>query len=189
MPLIETVLGQPEVFTLYLPFLLVFALFYALLVKTKVFGKGGNVNKINALVALIAALYVAVFSPFAASISIFFATLFAQASVGLVALLIFVMFVGLLLGPFVTSEEGWDKLGKRAIPLLVIAAFLFTLWLFFSSAATATWFEELAPPTFGLTGEDVALIVLVIITLVILYWLVSSGPAAEEFEWTLKPKR
>jgi hypothetical protein len=177
MPLIETVLGQPEVFTLYLPFLLVFALFYALLVKTKVFGKNGNVNKINALVALIAALYVAVFSPFAASISMFFASLFAQASVGLVTLLIFIMVVGLLLGPFVTSEKGWEKLGKKAIPLLVIMAFLFTLGLFFSSAETASWFGTVVPPNLGLTGEDMALIVLIVITLIILYWLVSgAGP-------------
>lgn len=175
MPLIETIIDQPVVFTLYLPFLLVFALFYALLVKTRVFGKGGNVNKVNALVALIAALYVVIFSPLAASISMFFASMFAQASIGLVTLLVFVMVIGLLLGPFITTEKGWERLGKKAIPLLVIMAFLFTLGLFFSSAQTASWFGVVVPPDLGLTGEDVALIVLIVITLVILYWLVSGA--------------
>jgi Mn2+/Fe2+ NRAMP family transporter len=173
MAIIETLLTNAQVFTLYLPFLFVFAIFYALLVKTKVFGQGGQANKLNAIVALIAAAYVALFSPLAGSISMFFASMFALGSVGLVTLLIFIMVVGLLMGPFVTTQEGWEKLGKKFIPLIVIVAFLFALGLFFSSASMADWFGGTVAPSFGIdiSGEDIALIVLIVITIIILYWL------------------
>ena len=188
MSLIEGLVSNVDIYYLYLPFLFVFAVFYALLTKTQVFGKGDKVNKINALVALIASAYVVVFSPLSASVSIFFAQMFTMGSIGIVTLLIFVMIVGLLLGPFVTSQEGWEKLGKRALPLLVIVAFLVTMGLFFSSAQTASWFGQVVAPSFGISGEDMALIALIVITLIVLYWLVSGGPAAEDFEWALKPK-
>ena len=176
MSLIAGLLSSADVYALYLPFIFVFAVFYALLAKTQVFGKGGNVNKINAVVAIIASLYVAVFSPMAASISVFFASMFAMGSVGIVTLLIFVMVVGLLLGPFVTTQEGWAKLGKKIVPILVLLAFLFTLGLFFSSAAMASWFGGVVAPSFGigLSGEDMALIVLIVITIIVLYWLTAG---------------
>ena len=177
MGLITGLLTSADVYALYLPFLFVFAVFYALLAKTQVFGKGGNVNKINAVVAIIIALYVVIFSPLAGSISVFFASMFAMGSIGIVTLLIFIMVVGLLLGPFVTTREGWEKLGKKVVPLLVIGAFLFALGLFFSSAALANWFGGVVAPAFGipgLTGEDIALIVLIVITIIILYWLTAG---------------
>lgn len=182
MAIIETILANGAVFTLYLPFLFVFAVFYALLVKTKVFGEGGNANKINAVVAIIAAIYVALFSPLAGSISMFFASMFAYASVGLVTLLIFIMVVGLLLGPFVSTQEGWEKLGKKFIPLIILVAFLFALGLFFSSASMAGFIGNIFGGVggtinlvgFTLTAEDMALIVLVIITIIVLYWLTSG---------------
>jgi hypothetical protein len=176
MALIETLLSNTDIYALYLPFLFVFAVFYALLVKTQVFGKGSSVNKINAIVALIASLYAVIFSPLAGTISVFFASMFALGSVALVTLLVFVMIVGLLLGPFVTGEEGWKSLGKKMIPILILMAFLFTLGLFFSSAAMASWFGGVVGPNFGigLSGEDMALIALIVITIIILYWLVSG---------------
>ena len=176
MALIDALMSSADVYALYLPFLFVFAVFYALLVKTKVFGKGASVNRINAIVALIISLYVVIFSPFAASISVFFASMFAMGAISIVTLLMFVMLVGLLLGPFVSSEEGWQKLGKRMLPILVIVAFLFTLGLFFSSAAMASWFGDVVAPGFGfgLSGEDLALIALIVITIIILYWLTAG---------------
>jgi len=176
MSLIAGLLSSAEIYTLYLPFLFVFAVFYALLVKTKVFGEGGNTNKMNALVAIIAAVYVVIASPLAGSISVFFASMFAMGSVALVTLLIFIMIIGLLLGPFVTTREGWEKLGKKFIPLIVIVAFLFAIGLFFSSAEMASWFGGTVAPSFGigLSGEDIALIVLIVITIIILYWLTSG---------------
>jgi hypothetical protein len=167
-------------FAIYLPFLLIFAIFYALLAKTQVFGKEGKANKINAIVALIIAAYVAIFSPFAGTISVFFAAFFAQASVGLVVLLVFIMVVGLLLGPFVSTQEGWEKLGKKFIPIIVVVAFLFAIGLFLSSAGFSGIIEQFFGGAtggiggFGLSGEDIALIVLIVITIAILFWLVGS---------------
>jgi hypothetical protein len=176
MALIDALISNVDVYALYLPFLFVFAVFYALLVKTKVFGSGAYVNRINAIVALIISLYVVIFSPFAPQISVFFASMFAMGAISIVTLLMFVMLVGLLLGPFVTKEEGWQKLGKKMLPILVIVAFLFTIGLFFSSAAMASWFGDVVAPSFGigLSGEDVALIALIVITVIILYWLTAG---------------
>jgi len=182
MALIDALMSSADVYALYLPFLFVFAVFYALLVKTKVFGKGAYTNRINAIVALIISLYVVIFSPFAPQISVFFASMFAMGAISIVTLLMFVMLVGLLLGPFVTSEAGWQKLGKKMLPILIIVAFLFTLGLFFSSAAMASWFGDVVAPSFGigLSGEDLALIVLVVITIIILYWLTSGEEGIKE---------
>jgi hypothetical protein len=182
MGLISGLLTSADIYALYLPFLFVFAIFYALLVKTQVFGKGAYVNRINAIVALIIALYVVIFSPLASSISLFFASMFAMGSVGIVTLLIFIMVVGLLLGPFVTTPEGWKQLGKKMLPILVLVAFLFSLGLFFSSAAMANWFGGVVAPSFGvgITGEDMALIALIVITLIILYWLTSGEEGIKE---------
>ena len=176
MALLESLLSNTDIYALYLPFIFVFAIFYALLVKTKVFGTGKSTNKINAIVALIISLYVVIFSPLSGTISVFFASMFALGSMGIVTLLIFIMVVGLLLGPFVTSEEGWEKLSKKALPLVVIVAFLFALGIFFSSTAMTDWFGGSIAPNFGfgLSGEDMALIALVVVTLIILYWLVSG---------------
>lgn len=175
MVLVEALAGG--LFAVYLPFLLVFAIFYALLVKTKVFGSGGNANKINALVALIISLYVTVFSPFAPQISIFFATYFTGATIGIVVLMVFIMVVGLLLGPFVTTQEGWAQLGKKFIPLIVIIAFLFALGLFFGTEGVTQMFGDIFGTTGGIggiSGDDIALIVIIIVTIVVLYWLTSG---------------
>jgi hypothetical protein len=183
MSIIAGLLSNADIYALYLPFLFVFAVFYALLVKTKVFGKGASVNRINAIVALIISLYVVVFSPFAAQISVFFASMFALGSISIVTLLMFVMITGLLLGPFVTTEEKWAQLGKKMIPILLILAFLFTIGLFFSSAAMASWFGDVVAPGFGipgLSGEDMALIALIVLTIIILYWLTSGEEGIKE---------
>jgi hypothetical protein len=188
MALIAGLLTSASIFELYLPFLFVFAVFYALLVKTKVFGKGSYANRINAIVAIIIGLYVVVFSPLGPTISMFFADMFALGSIGIVTLLIFVMVVGLLLGPFVTTEEGWNKLGKKMLPILVLLAFLFALGLFFSSATMSGLLGNAFGGVGGtinfigieLTGEDIALIVLIVITIIILYWLTSGEEGIKE---------
>lgn len=180
------VLKQSGVFEVYLPFLLTFSIFYGLLKKMNLFGE--NSNKITTVVAGVAAAYVMIFSPAAIPISQFFATFFTQASVALVVLLVFIMVVGLLLSaPFL--EPKGINLGKLA-PWVVLVALLIIIGMFFSSGGAAL-FARVLPPGIKISGQDIALVILVLLTVGAIALLASGGGIGERSEssprWRLTP--
>lgn len=176
LPHLISILRQQGVFEIYLPFLLTFAIFYGLLRKMNIFGEGPTANKINALISGIGAAYVMIFSPVAVPISQFFATFFTQASVGMVVLLVAIMLVGLFLSaPFITPKQ--INLGKLA-PWAVLAGFLIVLAMFVSSGGVKL-FSQFIPPGVNISGEDIALIFLVLVTIGIIAFLVSGGEGRE----------
>ena len=164
LPGIISSLQQQGIFEIYLPFLLTFSIFYALIRKTGVFGdyRGASI-----IIAGVAASYVIVFSPAAIPIGQFFATFFAQASVGLVTLLVFIMVIGLLAGPLFEKADLDEKL-KAAAPWIIGVGFLVVLGMFISSGGVSL-FTQISPPGLGLpglglSGEDIAIIVLILVT-------------------------
>jgi len=178
MSLLESMIVNLQgqgIFDLYLPFLLTFAIFFALLEKSKVFGD--NQSKINALVAFIAGFYVMFYSPAGIEIGQFFAMFFAETSVALVTLLVFLMIIGLLMGPFLQDAEGWKKLSGKAIPIVVILGLLLTFGMFTSSGGIDLFSRGLGGGSLGLnlTSEDITLIILVVVTLFAIWWLVGGG--------------
>ena len=164
-----TLMQQAGVFHFYLPFVLVFAIFYGLLTKSNVFGKDALAKRLNAIIALIAALYVVGFTPVGVqliSFADYIGILFTDAAVVIVTLLVFLMIVWMLVP---VKTEGWQ--GWSAI-LLIIAG-LIALWLFFAAGGANIFgiFGGISAGGLNISGQDIAIIVLIIITVAVIYWL------------------
>ena len=158
-------------FEFYLPFLLIFSLFYGLLQKSKIFGPEGG--RVNVIVSLVAALYILIFSPYSIEISTFFANFFGTTSMVIITLVVGMMIVGLLVGPMWT-KEGWDKVWKHAAGGIVLVGFLIALAIFWGSGGFELFGQAI--PGFGLiTFEDVILIFLIIVTAVALWFMTKGG--------------
>ncbi len=180
-------LQSQGIFELYLPFLLTFAIFFALLEKSKVFGP--NAGKINALIAFIAGFYIMIYSPLGVSIGSFFAMFFAETSVLLVTLLVFLMIISLLMGPFLSTEKGWEDLGKKVVPIVVIIGLLLAFGIFGHSGGIDLFTRSFGG-SFGFLGnwssDDIILVILLVGTIVVIAWLVGGGGAPKLEDLKLK---
>ena len=165
----------------YLPFLLLFAILFALLAKTKIFEN----NRINALLALIISLYIVAFSPVSGSIGLWFSQMFAALGVTLVSIIVFFLVVGLMVAPWWGQLTGAKaKWWKVLIPLGIIIAFLIVTGNAFSGVGPG---GAITIP--GVSSADLLFIALVIITLVILWYLVGGKSEATPSRWSLLPER
>jgi len=111
----NTILSHPIFVETILPFLLVFSIVFAVLQKSKIFGK--NKKQVDAIVALVAGLLVISFGQAVGII--------LQLTVFLAVALVIILVILLLLGSF--SEEGnlfGDVLNKPVKIILTIAAIL-----------------------------------------------------------------
>lgn len=97
------------VFDIILPFLLIFALVFAILEKSKVLGQNKG---IYAIVALAIAFF-AISNPMLTG---FFAILFANAGVGFAVLLVVILFIGM----FMRDEKGGGWLGVGGLFAVLI---------------------------------------------------------------------
>jgi hypothetical protein len=171
---IISMLGEQAVFAVYLPFLLLFSIFYALLTKTGIFGKssGEGSTRVNVTIAFIMALYVAAYSPASGAIAMWFASLFSTLGVSLVSILAVLLIVVMILSPW------WDKLAeddvfkgawKSFAVLAIVIGFLVLLGSIYGISVPG---GQVQIP--GLTSQDITFLILVIITLLIL-WYITSG--------------
>lgn len=164
-----TLIQQAGVFHFYLPFVLVFAIFYGLLTKSKVFGDDKLARRLNAIISLIAALYVIGFTPIGPqliSFADYLAVLFTDAAVVIVTLLVFLMILFMLIPT--TKQEGL----KGWWNILIIVAAVIALALFFNAGGGAIFgiFGGIGGGL-GISGQDIAILVLVLITVFVIYWL------------------
>lgn len=170
-----TLLQNAGVFHFYLPFVLVFAIFYGLLTKSNVFGKDALSKRLNAIIALIAALYVVGFTPVGVQLINFadyIGTLFTDAAVVIVTLLVFLMIVFMLVPVKEAGLKKWWNI------LLLIAA-LIAIWLFFS-AGGGSIFGIFGGFGLNISGQDIAIIVLILITVFVIYWLTKGEGKGEQ---------
>jgi hypothetical protein len=164
----------------YLPFLLLFAILFALLVKTKLFDN----NRINALLAIIISLYVVAFSPVSGGIGIWFGQIFAQLGVTLVSIIVLFLVVGLMVAPWyekITSDTKWWKI---LVPLAIVVGFLIVTSNTFSGVGLS---GTITIP--GLSTADILFIALVIITLIVLWYLIGGSGKGKPSRWSLLPER
>jgi hypothetical protein len=168
---------QAGVFHFYLPFVLVFAIFYGLLTKSKVFGDDKLSKRLNAIISLIAALYVIGFTPIGTqliSFADYLAVLFTDAAVVIVTLLVFLMILFMLIPTKTQNLGGWWN-------ILIIIAALIALALFFNAGGGAIFgiFSGIGGGL-GISGQDIAIIVLVLITVFVIYWLTKGEKEGEK---------
>lgn len=178
-------LASVGIFELYLPFLLLFSIFFAILEKTKIFAfdKDKLNTKVDVILAFIISLYIIAFSPIAGVIGLWFGTLFAAVGATLVALIIFFLVVGLMVSPWwgdVLESKSW----KWLIPIGVIIAFLIVLGSTFGGVLGGTGGTISIP---GLTSQDIVFLTLVVITILIIYWMIRAPGKNKEGKWFLKP--
>jgi len=176
------------IFEFFLPFILMFAIFYGLLAKTKIFGDPGSkpARTINLVIALAAAAYIMVFTPAGVTVSTFLSTLFGQWMVLVLGLLAFLMVFYLMMN-ILKPEATWDWT-KWGWAILLIAVVL--MGGVFISSGGASIFPGIRTPisiNFGAMDPGIlAIIIVVILTGLVIYFLASSdGGGKGGGDWKL----
>ena len=187
------------VFEFYLPFVIIFAIFWAILTKVKLFGDPFDTDKkkarmakgINLIISLGASLYIMANTTLGFSFAMFLSGLFGGAFTVIMTIIAFtsVLFVAYAIStgkdPFAgkTLEKGWKYLAA----FVVLAAIIFALAVYMSSAGTVIFpglnipglelpsFPTIVAPSIGLTTSDLAIIFLVVITGLIIFYVTWGG--------------
>lgn len=158
------------IFEFYLPFLILFSIFYGLLNKSKIFGdpkEVGSAKAVNAILSLAVAFYIMSFTFIGTafiSLTQFFSTFFTQTAVILVTLIVFVMIVFLLAGGGV-KEQDITRIGTY----IVVGGGLLALGIFISSGGTNIF--PGGTSNLFISTQDLAIIALLVITGLVIYWL------------------
>jgi len=185
------------VFDFYLPFIITFAIFWALLTKVKLFGdpfateagkkKQAKVSRaVNLIISLAASLYIMANTGLGVSFAMFLSGLFGGTFMVVMTIIAFVSVVYIA----ATIAKGGDPFkveeGRNIWPFIatftIIGAILFALSVYISSGGAAFFpglvlpgFEvpsipTLLLPSINLTSSDLAIIFLVVLTgLIVLY--------------------
>ena len=168
---------QTGIFSFYLPFVLMFAIFYGLLTKSRIFGdpKDKTVKRINAFVSLIASLFVLAFTPLvdlAAFLSAFFGQLF----------MILVSILGFLIVAFMLiPAEDWEKNRGKYLKILAPICAIIALAVFLTSSGLS-FFPTLQPasmPRISISSEDL-LTILMILGVIFVIWFVTREEKKEK---------
>jgi len=169
------------VFELYLPFVILFAILYGLLNKSKIFGEGKQAKNLNLIISLASALFILAYTPVGITMTQFFATYFAGMSVILITLIAFGMFAAILL-PIIgidTEKKDWGK--QLAAPFVIIAG-LIAFGLYLSSGGTLIIPGiDLGVSGIGISSSDFAIILLFGLTGLAIWWMTKEkeGPITE----------
>ena len=190
-------------FEFYLPFVLMFAIFYGLLSKSKIFGdedKERRVRNINVVISIVAALFVMV-SPVGVSLTTFFGTFFTQTMVVLTTMLCFVLIFYMIIPHASVGEVMKEPL--KYVKYLVPFALLAVLAIFFGSGGPEIFGIKIGGvggiglPGISLSSQDIVTIGMILIfALIVLYMTRGEGGkdkeddsgAPEGYEWKLAKK-
>lgn len=155
------------VFRVLMPFLLIFAIIYAVLLKTKVLGKEDNsvTKTTSAIVALAISFFVIASTPVVDALN----KLIPQAAFLIVVVVLFLM-VLVMLGVNLESESGGLTKWAGIIALVVVILFLGMMGLILGPAVPSLFgFSQFLLGTFAIdmTAETAALVVALIIFVVL----------------------
>lgn len=192
------------IFEFYLPFVIMFAIFWAILTKIKLFGdpypaaedkkdkQARMARGINLIISLGASLYIMANTTIGISFATFLSALFGGTFMVILTIIAFVSVVYVATSVAAGGEPFKAKWGTRNIwwfiaALTVIGAIVFALSVYISSSGTAIFpgfvlpgFEVPSVPTItlpsiGLSSSDLAIIFLVVITGLIIFYVTREG--------------
>lgn len=173
------------IFDYYLPFVLSFAIFYGLLEKSKIFGdssKDKKVRNINVIIAFSASLMILVFTPLSALVT-FLGTMFTQTFVAIATMLAFILIFYMLVPP---SKEGEKSIFEKYAKHIAVIAAVIVIAIFISSGGFGIFpglpsiaIGSPGTPNFALSTEIQLIIVLIIVTAVII-WFLTKGEKGEK---------
>jgi hypothetical protein len=173
------------IFQFYLPFVIMFAIVYGLLRKSKIFGDPQDAKAINMIIALAASLFIMIY-PTTGTVIIgladFLSNFFAGTLMIVVTMIAFLIMMYIVVGGL-TQGEGpkfdvgtaakWTALG---VGILVIGTFIASGGLAAFPGLAFGNIISIPTPFFGfLTIQDMAIVVIVVITGVVIYWLSRGG--------------
>lgn len=161
------------IFDFFIPFIIMFAIFYGLLYKTKIFGdptKEKASRTISMVIALSAASYIMIFTPAGVTISGFLSAYFSKTLVVVLALL-GVLIVFYLLMNILKPEAQWDlsKFGWAALLIAVVLG----IGIFVSSGGAGI-FPGISSINIGIDSGTLAVIVVIVLTALVIWYLISG---------------
>ncbi len=187
--IVDLITGAKEfgIFEFFLPFILMFAIFYGLLIKTKIFGSGEDKQPtrfsktISMVISLVAAAYIMIYNPVGMGITLttFFSNLFGQTLVAIMSLLSFLIVLYLMMNVLQPGAK-WDWMKWGWIVLIV--AVVFGVGVFLSSGGAAIFPGISIPFSINFGNVDpgtVAVIVVIVLTGVVIYFLASGEGGGE----------
>jgi uncharacterized membrane protein len=169
------------IFSMYLPFILTFALIYGLLNKSKILGEGRPAKALNAIIGFSIAFYVIAFTSAGITIATFFSSFFTQTT-ALIVTVISMVLVLTAMAPLWGGDVGKSPVLKMGsyVGLIVVAIML---WSFSSSGGTTIFGIGIpggaAGLGFGLSNQDIVIIAFIVVTIGIIY-LVTREEESEE---------
>jgi hypothetical protein len=163
------------IFDFFLPFILMFAIFYGLLAKTKIFGNSNEkpARIVNLVISLGVAAYILIFTPAGTTISSFMANFFGQTMIAIFSLLAFIMVLYLVMN-ILKPGASWDWT-KWAWAALIVTAIL--VGGAFISSGGGMVFPGLKLPysfDFGMNSGLLALLIVIALTALVIYFLSKS---------------
>ncbi len=161
---------QIGIFDFFLPFLLVFAVFYGLLVRSGVFGNDQGNRTISVVIALAAAGFMMVYTPIGFTFSQFLTQFVANSLVAILTTIVVLVLVTMFMNSGVFGKAGETFPLQKYMGFVVIIIVLVSLGIFLQSGGA-----RIFP---GLTGINLPvdwLLIAAVILVGIIGWLFVRG--------------
>lgn len=186
------------VFEFYLPFLIMFALFYGLLTKMRIFGdpygddkKGARLARaINVILALGISLFIMAYTPVGISLSSFLAGMFGQTSLIVITLIcagIVLYILGVMAGFDIfkikstkdkNKTPGIVKFVVIVVGLVVVAMFIANSGILLPDIGGGA---GITVPGLDITMQDLMIFGLILLTVIAIWYVVRApSPGGEE---------
>lgn len=153
------------------PFMLIFAIVFAILQKSKIFHGGANeddsARKINAVIAFV----FGIFAVISVNVISFLEQTLATAAMVIVIILCMLIVLGLLLGDEYTKifENSRVKYGLAILIFLLAIGFIFTIFKIWE------WISETFASVSGGSGDTLGFLLIFGIIAAIIYWVTRAS--------------
>lgn len=183
------------IFEFYLPWIIMFSIFWALLSKIKLFGdptKDKTARMVNLIISLGGSMYIMANTALGVSFAAFLSGLFGGTFMSIMAIISFVSVVYVMAAVAKGGDPFEAKIGKKKVwpfiaMLTVIAAVIFALSVYISSSGTALFPGFVLPgfevpsiptivlPSINLSSQDLAMFFLFAVTALIVVYVTWIG--------------
>ncbi len=192
MGIAELILAGKElgIFQFYIPFMVMFAILYGLLNKTKIFGEEKKAKTINLIISIGISLFLMQYA-LAAPLANFFAQFTGSIFAILIGILGFLMVTYLLLalvGGKLPEPEKYVKYLVLTGIILSVAAFISSGGAVIFPGISISNFPQTLPSVGGLSSGDIAIILMIIFAIIVIYWL-TKGEEGKKIEYVGVPIR
>lgn len=176
------------IFQFYLPFIILFAILYGLLNKSKIFGE--KAKAINVIISLAFSFFVMEYA-LAAPLEEFFAQFAGTTMAVLVGILGFLMVTYLLLA---VVGGKFPEPGKY-VKYVVLIGIILAVGAYISSGGAVIFpgislrpVTEL-PAASGISSSDIAVVLIIVLTFAVIIWLIRGGEESKEVKYVGIPIR